>query len=83
MASDRNQAKAPRTKKNYIYTHSIDEPFWLSKQDEIRLHGHISRPSSNNLEDNIMNLLKINPSAEFKFVSELFIEEELEEKKKC
>lgn len=70
MAVDRNQPDAPKTKKYFEYTHSIDEPFWLSNQDKIHLHGHISGPSTNDLVSNMMNLLKINPEAEFKFVSE-------------
>lgn len=71
LATDRNQPEAPKAKRNYVYTHSVDEPFWLSNQKSIKLHGHISLPSSNNLADNILNLLKINPDACFKFVSEV------------
>ena len=71
LAVDRNQPKAPRTKKFYEYTHSIHEPFWLSKSPLIKLHGHISAPSANDLPSNMINLLKMNPKAEFKFVSEL------------
>lgn len=71
LAVDRNQPESPRTKKHYVYTHSIDEPFWLSNQDSIRLHGHISLPSKNNIVDNLTNLLKINPDVEWKFISEI------------
>ncbi len=71
LAVDRNQPNAPRTKKFYEYTHSIHEPFWLSKSPLIKLHGHISAPSANDLPSNMINLLKMNPKAEFKFVSEL------------
>ncbi len=71
LAVDRNQYDAPRTKRNYVYTHSINEPYWLCTKDTIRLHGHISLPSRNNLPDNLANLLKINPDIEWKFVSEV------------
>ncbi len=71
LAVDRNQPESLRTKKCYVYTHSIDEPFWDSKDDSIRLHGHISLPSANNLHDNLANLLKINPDVEWKWISEV------------
>jgi GT2 family glycosyltransferase len=71
LAVDRNQPESPRTKKNFVYTHSTDEPFWLCNKDSINLHGHISLPSRNNLVDNLVNLLKINPKVEWKFVSEV------------
>jgi hypothetical protein len=70
-AIDRNQPDMLRTKKYYIYSHSIDEPFWLSNQNTIKLHGHISLPSSNNLEDCLLKLLKMPVKANWKFVSEL------------
>lgn len=70
MAVDRNQPLSLRTKKFYEYSHSIDEPFWLSNQDNLRLHGHISKPSLNDLPSNIFNIMKVNPEAEWKFVSE-------------
>lgn len=69
-AVDRNQPEMLRTKKVYEYTHSIDEPFSGAL---VKLHGHISLPSKNNLEDNMVNIFKIPQDAEFKFVTD-FIE---------
>lgn len=71
MAVDRNVPTAPKTNKYYQYTHSIHEPFWLSAQDEVRLHGHISLPSANNFTGNLTNLMKIGPETEWKFISEV------------
>jgi len=69
-AIDRNQPFMPRTKKVYVYSHSIDEPFWLSNQKFIKLHGHISPPSRNDLEGSLLKLLKIPVDADWRFVSE-------------
>lgn len=70
-AVDRNQPQMARPNKYYVYTHSINEPFWLSKQKLIKLHGHISLPSENNLEENLLKLLKMPQKANWKFASEL------------
>jgi len=70
-AIDRNQPDMLRPKRYYTYTHSIDEPYWLSNQSLIKLHGHMSKPSPNNLEDCLLKLLKMPMKAEWKFVSEL------------
>jgi len=69
-AQDRNQPDNIRTKKFYEYTHSIDEPFWNAKQDVLKLHGHISLPSSNNLEDCLMNIFKLPSDTEFCYATE-------------
>jgi hypothetical protein len=69
-AVDRNQPFMLKTDRYYTYTHSIDEPFWLSNQEVINLHGHISPPSPNGLEDCVLKLLKMPVDAEWKFVSE-------------
>lgn len=74
LAVDRNQPNAPRTKKFYEYSHSIDEPFWDSTDDIIKLHSHISLPSANNIPDNMMNLIRMPQDAEFKFISEYMYE---------
>lgn len=71
LATDRNQPDSLKAKRNYVYSHSIDEPYWLSEDKLIKLHGHISLPSKNNLPDNILNLMKIPKDADFKFVSEV------------
>lgn len=70
-AVDRNQPTMLRTKKFYVYTHSIDEPFWKSDLETVKLHGHMGLPSHNNVEDCLLNLLKIDPQAEWQFVSEV------------
>lgn len=73
-ASDRNQPDMLRTKKHYEYTHSIDEPFWNAKTDLLKLHGHMTSPSSNNIEDCLLNIFKLPADATFHFASE-FVEE--------
>lgn len=74
-AIDRNQKDSLRTKRYYQYTHSIDEPFWKSNNDVLNLHGHMTTPSRNNIEDCFLNLMKMPRDAEFKYVTE-FIKEE-------
>ena len=71
IATDRNQPDLPKTKKYYEYNYSIDEPFWEAKEKILKLHGHISEPSPNNLVDNIGNLMKIPENSDFKFISEV------------
>lgn len=69
-AQDRNQPENIRTKKKYEYDYSIDEPFWQSDKEVVKLHGHISLPSANNLEDCLLNLFKLPSSVEFKYVTD-------------
>ena len=78
-AQDRNQPGNIRTKRFYEYTHSIDEPFWNERTDLLKLHGHISLPSANNLEDCLLNIFKLPSDTEFCFVTD-FIEERKDEK---
>jgi hypothetical protein len=70
-AVDRNQPDMLKTNKYYVYTHSIEEQFWESNYDTLKLHGHMTAPSSNNLEDCFLNLMKMPHDAEFKFASEM------------
>lgn len=70
-ASDRNQPDMPKTKRDYVFTHSIHENFWEDKQEFWGLHGHMTEPSENALERCIINMTKIPQDAEFKFVSEV------------
>jgi len=70
-ATDRNQPGLPSTKRYYTYSHSINEPYWLSTQDTIKLHGHIGLPDKNNLQDCLLKLLKLPVHADWKFVSEM------------
>lgn len=70
-AVDRNQPDMLKPDRYYVFTHCIDEPFWLSNQKLIKLHGHMALPNSNNLEDCLLKLLKMPKKANWKFVSEL------------
>ena len=76
-AIDRTKLKEPKTKRYYVYTHSIDEPFNESTLDLLKLHGHISVQSANNIEKCLPNLFKMPADAEFKFASEM-VEENVE-----
>lgn len=70
-AVDRNQPFMLKPKRFYTYSHSIDEPYWLSNQNLIKLHGHMTLPSKNNLNDCILRLFKLPTNAKWKFVSEV------------
>lgn len=72
-AIDRNQPQMLKTKRTYTYSHSLEEPFWTSDEDTLKLHGHMAPPSANNLPGAMLNLLKLDPDVEWKFVTE-FIE---------
>jgi hypothetical protein len=75
-AVDRNQPSMLRTKKYYIYGHNINEPFWESTLDVLKLHGHITNQMPDNFEKNFVNLFKMPADAEFKFASELLDDNE-------
>jgi predicted deacetylase len=72
-AVDRNQPGMLRTKRFYQYSHSIDEPFWKSTNEVLKLHGHTDLPSSNNLDDCLPNLIKLPADTQWKYVTD-FIE---------
>lgn len=72
-ATDRNQPEMPRTKRNYTYSHSLEEPFYKSNSDVIKLHGHIDGVSKNDLEFCFLNIFKLPSDVEFKFVTD-FVE---------
>lgn len=69
-AVDRNQPDMLKTKRYYTYTHSIDEPFWESKDEVLNLHGHMTPPSTNNLQGCFLNLIKLPPETKFKYVTD-------------
>lgn len=71
-ASDRNQSDMLRTTKDYQYNYSINEPFWLARDEsEIKLHGHLdSGQSDNDLTTCFLNLFKADRQADWRFVSE-------------
>lgn len=68
MATDRNQKKAFKTNKGYIYTHSIDED--LAGITEASLHGHMTPPSDNDFGRCFLNLMKMPHNQKWCFVSE-------------
>lgn len=70
-ATDRNQPDMLKPKKNYVYTHSLEEPFYLSKDEIIKLHGHIDGVSRNDLEKNFLNIFKLPGDIEWKFITEV------------
>jgi hypothetical protein len=72
-AIDPNQEML-KTKKYYQYSHSIDTPFWQSDEKLLKLHGHMTLPSSNNLEDCMLNLMKMPRNAKFYYATD-FLEE--------
>lgn len=70
LGVDRNQPNAPRTKRFYEYNLSIEEKFWESKEPIWKLHGHMGAPSTNNIEDCFLNLLKIPLDSEWHYVTD-------------
>lgn len=70
-AVDRNQPDMLTPKRFYRYSHSLEEPFWETTLDTIKLHGHMSAPSSNNLDDCFLNLFRLPPDTKWVFASEL------------
>jgi predicted deacetylase len=72
-AVDRNQPNMLKTKRFYTYSHSIDEDFSKATGD-LKLHGHMGKPSSNGLGDCFTNLFKIDESATWHFVSDMLEE---------
>lgn len=73
-AVDRNNSKMLRPDRYYQYTHSLEEPFWLSNNETINIHGHMTGPSVNNLYDCFMNLMRLPTDVNFEYVTE-FIKE--------
>ncbi len=70
-AVDRNQPEMLRTKKYYQYSHSIDEPFWHSTNDTLKLHGHMTLPSPNALENCVLNIFKLEPDVKWQYVTNI------------
>ncbi len=73
LAVDSNQPKALKAKQNYLYNWSIENPFPKDKE-VVYGHSHISLPSMNNIPNCIVNLMKIPPDAQWKFVSDIMKE---------
>jgi hypothetical protein len=73
-AIDKKNYYQNKPKRYYIYTHRIDEIFSLSTLDTLKLHGHITTQSENNIQRCFANLFKMPTDAEFKFASELLEE---------
>ena len=57
-AVDRNQPDMLKTKKFYEYSHSLDEPYYKSNLDTLKLHGHIGS-LDNDLEKCFLNIFKL------------------------
>lgn len=72
-AVDRNQPDMLKTKKYYEYSHSLDEPYYKSDSETLKLHGHIDGQSPNDLERCFINLFKLE-DVEWHFVTD-FINE--------
>lgn len=68
-AVDRNQPEMLKTKKFYTYTHSIDEDLTMVDENS-SLHGHMTLPSANALDECFVNLMKMPHGKEWGFVSE-------------
>lgn len=69
-AVDRNQPEMLRPERYYEYDFSIHEPFWESDKEVLKLHGHMTLPSENNLEDCLLNLFKLPNDVDFEFVTQ-------------
>jgi hypothetical protein len=74
-AIDRKVRNIKKTKRFYVFTHTINELFYNSTCDLLKLHGHITSGMPDNLDLCLTNLFKMPSDAEFKFASELVEEE--------
>ena len=63
-----------KTKKYFEYTHGIDEMFYESTLDTLKLHGHITNENKNAISRCFTVLFKMPTDAEFRFASELLNE---------
>ena len=68
-AVDRDKSM-PWTKKYYRYNYLLNEPFWESDQELLKLHVHIYG-TKNDLGRCFNNLLRLDPSTEFVFAGEV------------
>lgn|SRR3990167_2571509 len=57
-AIDRNQPDMLSPKRFYVYSHSLDEKYYLSNLDTIKLHGHIGS-TDNDLEKCFVNIFRL------------------------
>lgn len=73
-ALDRNQPDMLKTQRSYVYSHSIDEPFWRSDRPVLKLHGHMTPPSTNDLQSCLVNILKLPTDVEWCYVTDLLDE---------
>lgn len=72
-AIDRNQPDMLSTKKFYKYSHSLEEAYYKSNLDTLKLHGHIDGVSKNDLEKCFVNIFKLPADTEWCYVTD-FIE---------
>jgi len=72
-AIDPRQPNMPCPKKFYKYNYSIDQPFWESKEEVLKLHGHIFG-TRNDLGKCFNNLLKLPKDTIFKYVTDFISE---------
>ncbi len=72
-AMDRNQPDMLSTKRFYKYSHSLDEPFYKSNLDTLKLHGHIGS-SDNDLEKCFLNIFKLPTDTKWCYITD-FLEE--------
>jgi len=63
----------PTTKRFYRYTHLLNEPFWESKLDTLKLHGHVYG-TKNDIGRCLQNLLKLPLDTHWQFATELLEE---------
>ncbi len=69
-ATDRNQPDMDKADKNYVYSHSLEESFWESTLDTLKLHGHVDGVSANDLEFCFLNIFKLPVDTEWHFVTD-------------
>lgn len=63
----------PTPKRSYVYTHLLNEPFWESDVEVLKLHGHMYG-TKNDLGLCFDNLLKLPRETQFSYVTD-FIDE--------
>lgn len=74
-AIDPNQPEMLKTKKYYEYKWSIADPFWEDKtSDPLKLHGHMTKPSDNDIESCLLNIFKLPSDTKFGYVTDYLCE---------
>lgn len=72
-ANDIKQPGMLKTKRFYEYTNSIDEDLSKLTGDVVKLHGHMTPPSTNDIDRCFLNLMKLPIDTEWHFATDFIV----------